>query len=81
VKRAGHPLGRRRLPATLLVVCLCMTTDVVSKAEKSKAPKNADEAEQWLRKDLEAIRRQSRTSIVLRGGRIPRHQDEYLGLT
>lgn len=54
MKRACHALGVRWLPASLLVLCLCLASGV-SKAEKSKAPKDVDEAEQWLRKDLETI--------------------------
>jgi hypothetical protein len=55
VKRTGHSPGRRRILASLLVFSLCLASGAVSKAEKSKVPKDVDEAEQWMRKDLETI--------------------------
>jgi hypothetical protein len=46
VKRTGHFLGGRQILASLLVFGLCLASGVVSKAEKSKALRNVDEADQ-----------------------------------
>jgi tetratricopeptide (TPR) repeat protein len=52
----GQPLrGPRWLPVSLLIFSLSLVSGVIAQAEKSKAPKDVEEAEQWLRKDFESV--------------------------
>jgi tetratricopeptide (TPR) repeat protein len=52
----GQPLrGPRWLPVSLLIFSFSLVSGVIAQAEKSKAPKDVEEAEQWLRKDFESV--------------------------
>jgi tetratricopeptide (TPR) repeat protein len=47
--------GPRWLPVSFLTLSLSLVSAVTLQAEKSKAPKDVEEAEQWLRKDFESV--------------------------